>query len=85
MFNVVTIKEVKIKLGDWCKALRNQENLTQQELADELALSRITISNLEKGKNFTIDTLLKILQYFDQLNKLSDFISNDINTNKSLY
>ncbi|MCF8415610.1 MAG: helix-turn-helix transcriptional regulator [Crocinitomicaceae bacterium] len=36
------------------KSYREQQKLSQQELAEQLQLSRITIQNLESGKNFTI-------------------------------
>lgn len=68
------IKDVKMAFGKLVKTFRKNKNLTQQELADELSLSRITIQNLESGKNFTIDTLLKTLQHFDQLPDLMAFV-----------
>tara|TARA_B100000780_G_scaffold49548_1_gene30745 strand:- start:1065 stop:1334 length:270 start_codon:yes stop_codon:yes gene_type:complete len=69
------IKDVKVAFGKLVKTFRKNKNLTQQELADELSLSRITIQNLESGKNFTIDTLLKTLQHFDQLPDLMDYLN----------
>lgn len=81
------IKSVKEKLGDWVKALRKRKNLSQDELAVTLNLSRITIQNLESGKNITIDTLLKVLHYFDALDNFNDYISSEArnNTYDSLY
>ncbi len=67
LFQNTNIKNVKLELGSLVKLLRKQNKLSQQELADLLDISRITIQNLEQGKNFTIDTLLKILQHFDLL------------------
>jgi len=59
--------------------------LAQQKLADELALSRLTIYKLERGENFTVDTLLKILRYFEQLSTLNNFISDQSDIPESLY
>lgn len=74
MFNVVKIKDVKLEIGQLTKVLRKRDKLSQQELGDLLGLSRITIQNLEAGKNFTIDTLLKVLQHFDLLSELNQHI-----------
>lgn len=88
MFNSLTIKEVKDNLGEWCKFLRKSEKLTQKQLADKLALSPLTISKLENGENPTIETLLKVLQYFNEMNSFNQFISTRIektNPTKSMY
>lgn len=88
MFEFVSIKDVKNTIAEWCVALRKAENMTQQELADELGLSRLTISNLEKGENPTLETLLKVLQYFDQMKALNQFVSSKIDRldhNESMY
>ncbi len=68
------IKDCKIEIGLWIKALRKQEKLSQQELADKLNVSRLTIQNVESGKNFTIDTMLKVLLHFDKMGELHQFI-----------
>lgn len=84
----VTIKDIQKSLGEWCKLLRRREKLTQQDLAVELDLSPIIISKLENGENTTIETVLKVLQYFDEMNTFNQFIRSkiaNINNNKSLY
>ena len=88
MFEFITIKDIQNALGEWCKLLRKREKLTQQELAKELDISPITISKLENGENATLETILKVLQYFDELNSLNCFIQTKIenlNDTKSLY
>ncbi len=68
--------------------MRKSEKLTQEELATELGLSRYTIVNLEKGDNPTLETLLKVLHYFDKMNSLNQFVSNkikDLDNSKSMY
>ncbi len=87
MFENSTIKEVKTDLGLLCKTLRNRENLTQEQLAEQLALSRLTIQKLESGKNPTLDTVLKVLQHLHQLEILHDFLKKQIDDNgqPSLY
>lgn len=88
MFDFITIKDIQKALGEWCKLLRKREKLTQQELAKELDISPITISKLENGENATLETILKVLQYFDELNSFNRFIQTKIenlNDTKSLY
>jgi len=74
--NTATIKETKLQFGKLVKVLRKRESISQIELAELLDLSRITIQNLESGKNFTIDTLLKVAQHFNLLDKLNELLTN---------
>ncbi|MGV1001198.1 helix-turn-helix domain-containing protein [Empedobacter falsenii] len=88
MLDFITIKDVKNNIGEWCKKMRKSEKLTQEELTTELGLSRYTIVNLEKGDNPTLETLLKVLHYFDKMNSLNQFVSNkikDLDNSKSMY
>jgi transcriptional regulator with XRE-family HTH domain len=87
MFDNVTIKDVKIQVGLLVKTLRNRDSLTQEQLAEKLSLSRVTIQNLESGQNPTMDTLLKVLQYFDLLGSFNSYIETEIQNNnqQSLY
>jgi len=87
MFHNLTVKTVKENVGRLIRTLRNREGITQEELASKLNLSRLTIQNLEAGKNPTIETLLIVLQYFDQLNSFNQYIESEIQNNnfESLY
>ena len=87
MFGNVTVKDVKIQVGLLVKTLRNRDSLTQEQLAEKLSLSRVTIQNLESGQNPTMDTLLKVLQYFDILGSFNSYIETEIQNNnqQSLY
>ena len=80
----IKIKDVKSEIGLLVKSYRKGEKLSMQELADKLELSRITIQNLESGKNFTIDTLLKALQYFDKLSVFNDFVKGKRSENEDV-
>jgi transcriptional regulator with XRE-family HTH domain len=87
MLDNLNIKDVKLQIGQLVKILRKKERLTQNQLGEKLDLSRITVQNLESGKNATLDTLLKVLQYFDKLQAFQDNIDNEISNNnyESLY
>ena len=87
MFEILKIKDIKTDLGKWVKLMRKKHKLTQYQLADLLNLSRITIQNLESGKNITLDTLLITLRHFDALEKFNKFIQEEIKDSsyESLY
>lgn len=88
MFKAIEIKETKAEIGTLIKTLRKQRDLSQSELASSLDISRTTIQNLELGKNFKIDTLLKVFKEFDLLEKLHHLVIKErtqITDTKSLY
>ena len=87
MIQGTTIKQVKNKLGEWCKHKRQQYDLSQEDLAKELEMSRLTIRKLEEGKNVTIDTVLKVVNHFDGLEAVYTAIETNIvaTSIKSLY
>ncbi len=87
LFETVTITDVKAKIGEWVKSMRKKQHLTQEELAVALNLSRLTIQNLESGKNTTIDTFLKVLHHFDSMDQFYHFVEEETknNNHKSLY
>ena len=78
------IKDVKSEIGQLVKSYRKEQKLSQQELAELLELSRITIQNLESGKNFTIDTLLKVFNHFDLLVGFNQFLIDKRNEKEQL-
>ena len=53
-------------IGTSIRALRNQHNLKQEELASLLHVTRQTISNYETGKSEPdLDTLVRIAEIFE--------------------
>lgn len=58
--------EVRKLYGSWIKQIREEKGQTQQQMADEIGMSRSTISKIEDGKwNFGIDTLTIFAQHLD--------------------
>ncbi len=87
-FSNIRVSDVKMETGSLIKKMRTSRKYTQAELAKRLNLSRITIQNIERGNNFTIDTFLLILQHFDEMESFSDYIrskTDDYNQMKSIY
>ena len=87
MIDFVTVKEVKLKLGVLCKRKRQSYNMSQEDLAEAIGLSRYTIQKFENGKNATLDTVLKIANHFNLLKPLKKGIDKTIEgeNNISLY
>lgn len=88
MFESVEIKTVKEAIGGLTRTMRKNRRLTQEELAQSTDLSVTTIKKLEKGQNFTIETLLKVLKELDLLELLNSEITQaqaQVNNVKSLY
>lgn len=87
MINLVTVKDVKLNLGELCKKKRKSAEMSQEDLGEALDLSRYTIQKFENGKNATLDTVLKIANHFGLLSTLQKAIKNTIEdeNNISLY
>ncbi len=50
-----------VELGDRIRTLRQAKDLRQEELADRIGVSRMTISRLERGEAVSVDTALRAL------------------------
>lgn len=87
MLEVTTIKDVKVKIGKACKALRKSNNLSREDLAEVLDVSSTTIQNIENGKNATLDNVLKVANHFGLLQSITKKIDKVIidQNNISLY
>ena len=60
------IRKLKNNIGRKVKALRIENGLSQEKLAEYVNLSREHISCIERGKNLaSIETLYSIAQYFN--------------------
>lgn len=61
--------------------LRKKKNISQEEIAEKLYVSRQTISNWERGKTYPdINSLLLMANYFDV--SLDHLIKGDVDTMK---
>ena len=78
MLEVITIKDVKVKIGEACKALRKSNDLSREDLAEVLDVSSTTIQNIEKGKNATLDNVLKVANHFGLLQSITKEIDKTI-------
>jgi HTH-type transcriptional regulator / antitoxin HipB len=49
------------EFGDRIRTLRHHKGLRQDELADRIGVTRMTISRLERGESVSVDTALRAL------------------------
>ena len=70
-------KELIRKWGEKLKSLRIAANLSQTELAEKTGLSRSSISEIEKGRNFSIASLIAISRSLTFLNEFEFFLKEE--------
>ena len=61
------------EMGAFVKTTRIDRNLTQDEVAYQAAISRSTLSFMERGENTALTNLLKVLRVLDALYVFSQF------------
>lgn len=60
------IKKIQNKIGKIIKTLRQEKNLTQEDVAFSVNISRDHLSNIENGKHpINIKTLYKLACFFN--------------------
>jgi len=62
------------EIGARCKRRRLYRNLTQQEVADQAGLTRVTIGEFERGASAGMLTLIRILRVLGALEELDSFL-----------
>jgi len=65
------------RIGQYVKSKRIERDLTQDNVAERAAISRSTLSLLERGENIAFSNLLKILRVLDALYVLEQFQVSD--------
>lgn len=59
------MEQKSLEIGAKLKSLRKKKGLTLEELSSLTGIRRMTISDIEKGQNFNIQTLLAILEHLN--------------------
>jgi transcriptional regulator with XRE-family HTH domain len=62
-----------LKVGNFIKHQRLQQNKTQEWVAEAAGISRSTLSLLERGETVTLATLIQVLRVLDQLQVMEVF------------
>lgn len=60
-------KAILQQIGKYVKHQRIAQNLTQTELAEKAAISRSTLSLMERGENIVLLNLIKVLRILNAL------------------
>lgn len=66
-------KGIMQQIGKFVKQQRISKAMTQQELADKAAMSRSTLSLMERGENIVLVNLVKVLRILDVLHVFRAF------------
>ena len=54
------------KVGNFLKELRKEQNITQEQFAEKMNVSRRTVSRWETGSNMPdLDVIIEIADYYD--------------------
>ena len=70
-------KELIEKWGKKLKSLRVEAGFSQTELAEKTGMSRSSIAEIEKGRNFSIASLLSISRVLEFLNEFEFFFKEE--------
>ncbi|MEL7187207.1 MAG: helix-turn-helix transcriptional regulator [Pseudomonadota bacterium] len=64
-------------IGERLRALRLQQNLSQQALAERVGVSLKTVSNAEDQGRISLETLLRLLDGLGQLDRVDSWLAAD--------
>lgn len=66
-WTILSDAAIEKEIGLYIKKTRQQQNKTQQDLADAAGISRSTLSLLERGESGNLKTLIQVLRVLGQL------------------
>ena len=69
-------KEILLDISNKLKKYRLSKNISQEEISKKTGISIHSISNIENGKSFTIENLIKYMIALDISYKLENLIPN---------
>jgi transcriptional regulator with XRE-family HTH domain len=67
MEDIKTLEEYMILIGSKLEKLRQNMDMTQSDVTDEVGISRKTVSSLENGSNFSVENLVKLLITYNRI------------------
>ena len=77
IFYIQSDKELLRRCGERLKSLRLDANISQTDLAQKTGMSRSSIAEIEKGRNFSMITLLSIARTLNFLDELEFFFKEE--------
>ena len=70
----LTDPEILTELGARLRSYRLQQNLPVTDLARLAGVTPLTVQKLERGSNFTMETLMRLLRGLGRLEQLDAFL-----------
>ncbi|MBE6367209.1 MAG: helix-turn-helix transcriptional regulator [Lentisphaerae bacterium] len=74
-FNLKSPVDVMLSIAQRAKALRLEQNITQQELADKVGIAIGTVKRFEKSGEIQFNHLLRIALVLGRLDEFSDIFA----------
>lgn len=82
-WNLLLEGDLLREIGTRIKTMRKSSGMSQQELADQVGLSRVSISEIERGGNTSLSSFVRILKTFGLINELNSLLEvSDISPKK---
>ena len=76
-FQAMTDEAIAAEVGRRIEQLRLERNMTQQQLADAVGLSRVSYARLESGQAKLVN-VIAVLRVLDQLALVESFVPDSI-------
>lgn len=79
MEDIYALSDVMIlsRIGEWIKATRLKQNITQGQLSDESMVSLSSIKKIEKGEISSFDSLLRVMRVLGLLDVLQPLVEKE--------
>ena len=75
MEEITSLEEYMILIGQKLEKLRQNMNMTQSDITDEVGISRKTVSSIENGSNFSVENLVKLLITYNRIEPFLNMLS----------
>lgn len=72
-WHLLSDEAIEKEIGHFIKQMRQQRNMTQEDLAIAANISRSTLSLLERGSSGNLKTLIQILRILEAIHLLEGF------------
>lgn len=75
MEEIKSLEEYMVLIGDKLEKLRQNMDMTQSDITDEVGISRKTVSSIENGSNFSVENLVKLLITYNRIEAFLNILS----------
>ncbi|MBC8210115.1 MAG: helix-turn-helix transcriptional regulator [Gammaproteobacteria bacterium] len=76
-FEPMTDKSIAQEIGRRIEQMRLEQNLTQQQLADQIGLSRLSYRKLEQGAG-KLENFIALLRVLGRIDLVEDFVPQTV-------